>query len=115
MAFVEAGFRATRQAGFDEPTTAALYRLFASYSFGTLDIELNAYFEAPPVAAQASDTVTAATLARHLPTLAGMGQFVQNTDPLEQFTSGLELLLTAVERLVPPTDAGLHVGAQLAS
>ena len=101
------GFRATRAAGFDEQTTASIYRLLASYSFGTLDIELSSYFDAPPVAAQAADSVSAPTLAKHLPTLAEMGPYVQNSDHDEEFARGLELLLAAVEQLMAPGRAGL--------
>ena len=110
LAFVEAGFRATRAAGFDAVMTASVYRLLASYSFGALDVELNSYFDAPPVAAQAADSVSAPTLAKHLPALAEMGPYVQNSDHDEEFSRGLELLLATVDQLMSPGQPGVLTG-----
>ncbi|HYH26301.1 MAG TPA: hypothetical protein VD834_13220 [Blastococcus sp.] len=63
--------------------------------------------DAPPVATQAADSVSAPTLAEHLPTLAGMGPHVQNSNHDEEFSRGLELLLAAVEQLMSPGRAGV--------
>src|SRR3954447_537295 len=49
LAFVEAGFRAFRRAGFDDESTARCYRALAIHSMGSLDVQLRRDSDTPAV------------------------------------------------------------------
>src|SRR4051812_23355892 len=73
LAFVEAGFRAFRRAGFDDESTARCYRALAVYSMGSLDVDLGGYFGAHPMARPTEGSLDMPTLERHLPNVAAIG------------------------------------------
>jgi AcrR family transcriptional regulator len=95
LAFVEAGFRSFRRAGFDERSTARCYRALAAYSMGTLDIELGGYFS--PDASDGPPTgraeIAGATAERLLPLVTEIGPTLSAQDDAAEFEYGLELLL----------------------
>jgi TetR/AcrR family transcriptional regulator, tetracycline repressor protein len=93
LAFVEAGFRAFRRAGFDDRSTARCYRALAVYSMGSLDVELGDYFDAHPAGRPAEDSLAAPTLDRHLPNIAAIGPQLADQDDEAEFEYGLDLLL----------------------
>src|SRR3954447_6750685 len=107
LAFVEAGFRAFRRAGFDDVSTARCYRALAVYSMGTFDVELSGYFDQhprpprpapppppPPAGQPGTDSLAAPSMERHLPNLARIGPALAGQDDGTEFEYGLELLLT---------------------
>jgi AcrR family transcriptional regulator len=93
LAFVEAGFRSFRKAGFDDRSTARCYRALAVYSMGSFDVELSGYFATHP-AARDADSLAAPSLDRHLPNLARVGPVLAGQDDEAEFEYGLDLLLT---------------------
>lgn len=100
MAFVEAGFRAFRAAGFDDASTARCYRALAAYSLGSFDIELHDYFGRHPAGRPAEGSLEAPTVAKHLPNVARIGPTLADQDDAAEFEYGLELLLTGFARAV---------------
>ncbi len=96
LAFVEAGFRALRRAGFDDESIARSYRALAAYSFGTLEIELNNYYgtagEHETTAPLGS--LHAVTVSKHLPTVTEVSPILTEHDDAAEFEYGLELILT---------------------
>jgi AcrR family transcriptional regulator len=94
LAFVEAGFRALRRAGFDDRSTARCYRALAVYSMGSLDVELGRYFDAHPAGRPPDDSLTSPTVGRHLPHIAQIGPELAGQDDEAEFEYGLDLLLT---------------------
>lgn len=94
LAFVEAGFRAFRRAGFDDVSTARCYRALAVYSMGTFDVELSGYFDQHPGGHAGTDSLGAPSMERHLPNLARIGPALAGQDDGAEFEYGLELLLT---------------------
>jgi TetR/AcrR family transcriptional regulator, tetracycline repressor protein len=94
LAFVEAGFRAFRRAGFDDVSTARCYRALAVYSMGTFDVELSGYFDQHPAGHAGIDSLAAPSMERHLPNLARIGPALAGQDDGTEFEYGLELLLT---------------------
>lgn len=95
LAFVEAGFRSFRRAGFDELSTARCYRALAAYSLGTLDIELGGYFshDARTAAAPAREDIQTASTEKLLPLVTEIGPTLSAQDDAAEFDYGLELLL----------------------
>lgn len=95
LAFVEAGFRSFRRAGFDEVSTARCYRALAAYSLGTIDIELGGYFspEARAITAEARDDLEAVTSEKLLPLVTEVSPVLFDQDDAAEFEYGLELLL----------------------
>jgi AcrR family transcriptional regulator len=93
FAFVEAGFRAFRRAGFDDESTARCYRALAVYSMGSFDVELSGYFAVHPAAGPASGSLDAPTLEKHLPSVARIGPLLADQDDAAEFEYGLGLLL----------------------
>jgi AcrR family transcriptional regulator len=94
LAFVEAGFRAFRRAGFDDVSTARCYRALAVYSLGSLDVELGGYFTDHPAGRGADGPLEAPTPARHLPNVVAIGPALAGQDDADEFEYGLELLLS---------------------
>ena len=94
LAFVEAGFRSFRRAGFDELSTARCYRALAAYSLGTLDIELGGYFspETRTITSETRDMDTP-TAAKLLPLVTEITPTLLAQDDAAEFEYGLELLL----------------------
>lgn len=95
LAFVEAGFRSFRRAGFDELSTARCYRALAAYSLGTLDIELGGYFspDARAITTDGRDTIDTPTTAKLLPLVTQIAPTLLAQDDAAEFEYGLELLL----------------------
>lgn len=93
LAFVEAGFRAFRRAGFDDVSTARCYRALAAYSLGTLDVELGGYFVDHPAARADGGPLEAPTPERHVPNVVAIGPALAGQDDAAEFEYGLELLL----------------------
>lgn len=93
FAFVEAGFRAFRHAGFDDESTARCYRALAVYSMGSFDVELSRYFAIHPAGGPASGSLDAPTLEKHLPSVARIGPLLAGQDDADEFEYGLGLLL----------------------
>jgi AcrR family transcriptional regulator len=95
LAFVEAGFRSFRRAGFDELSTARCYRALAAYSLGTLDVELGGYFspEARAITLPAGDQLGGSSPERLLPLVVEIGPTLAGQDDAAEFEYGLELLL----------------------
>lgn len=95
LAFVEAGFRSFRRAGFDALSTARCYRALAAYSLGTLDIELGGYFspETRIVSPSPRDDIQAPGAERLLPLVTEIGPTLGAQDDTAEFEYGLELLL----------------------
>ncbi len=93
LAFVEAGFRALRRAGFDDVAIARSYSTLAAYSFGTLTTEVNNYFAGHPAVQPRPGSLDAATMARLLPNLTQVGPTLAAQDPEKQFEYGLRLIL----------------------
>lgn len=91
LAFVEAGFRSFRRAGFDDLNTARCYRALASYSIGSLENELNGYFTDRPAAE--ADALAEPSLSRHLPLVTEIGPVLAAQDDAAEFEYGLELML----------------------
>lgn len=95
LAFVEAGFRSFRRAGFDDQSTARCYRALAAYSLGTLDIELGGYFGpdsgADPAGESAAIDVPSAS--KLLPLVTEIAPTLTAQDDAAEFEYGLELLL----------------------
>jgi AcrR family transcriptional regulator len=94
LAFVEAGFRAFRKAGFDERSTARCYRALAVYSMGSFDVEQSGYFTAHPAGRSGADSLAEPSMERHLPNVARIGPALAGQDDEAEFAYGLELLLT---------------------
>lgn len=94
LAFVEAGFRAFRRAGFDDRSTARCYRALAVYSIGSFAVEASDYFAVHPAARPAEGSLDAPTLERHLPNVAAIGPALADQDDAAEFEYGLELLLS---------------------
>jgi TetR/AcrR family transcriptional regulator, tetracycline repressor protein len=101
LAFVEAGFRALRRAGFDDESTARCYRALAVYSMGSLDVELGGYFDGHPASRSAGDSLDAPTLEKHLPNLARIGPRLAGQDDGAEFEYGLDLLLDGFAGQMP--------------
>jgi AcrR family transcriptional regulator len=101
LAFVEAGFRSFRAAGFDPRSTAQAYRALVAYSLGTQEIELRDYFGAHPVAGAPADSLDSATVSRLLPTVEEVGPELANSDPEQEFEHGLNVVLAGLEALLP--------------
>jgi TetR/AcrR family transcriptional regulator, tetracycline repressor protein len=93
LAFVEAGFRSFRKAGFDDRSTARCYRALAVYSMGSFDVELSGYFGAHPAALEDPDSLAAPSVGRHLPNLTRVGPELAGQDDEAEFEYGLDLLL----------------------
>lgn len=95
LAFVEAGFRSFRRAGFDELSTARCYRALAAYSLGTLDIELGGYFspETRTITSETRDSMDTPTAAKLLPLVTEITPTLLAQDDAAEFEYGLELLL----------------------
>ena len=95
LAFVEAGFRCFRRAGFDDVSTERCYRALAAYSLGTLDIELGGYFapEAREITRPEPGDIGAANIGKLLPHVTAIGPTLQAQDDAAEFEYGLELLL----------------------
>lgn len=95
FAFVEAGFRSFRRAGFDELSTARCYRALAAYSLGTLDVELGGYFlpEARAITPSTHDSMESASAEKLLPLVTAIGPTLAAQDDAAEFEYGLELLL----------------------
>ena len=100
LAFVEAGFRAFRRAGFDDVSTARCYRALAVYSLGSFDIELHDYFGRHPAGSAAAGSLEVPTMAKHLPHVARIGPTLGGQDDAAEFEYGLDLLLTGFARTV---------------
>lgn len=101
LAFVEAGFRSFRTAGFDPKTTAQAYRTLVAYSLGTAQIELGDYFATHPAADAAPASLDHVTTGRLLPTVAEVGPELAGQDPENEFETGLDIVLTGLEALLP--------------
>ena len=97
LAFVEAGFRAFRRAGFNDAAIARSYSALAAYSFGTLSLEVREYFAKHPAVQQSTDTLDAASMARLLPQITRLGPTLAAQDPTAQFEYGLDLILAGFE------------------
>lgn len=95
LAFVEAGFRSFRRAGFDEVSTARCYRALAAYSLGTIDVELGGYFspDAREITADGRDDMDTVTAAKVLPLVTEVSPLLFAQDDAAEFEYGLELLL----------------------
>lgn len=93
LAFVEAGFRAFRRAGFDDLSTARCYRALAAYSIGSLENELHEYFTRHPASGE-SGSLDEITLSKHLPHVAQIGPALAGQDDAAEFEYGLNLMLT---------------------
>ncbi len=95
LAFVEAGFRSFRRAGFDELSTARCYRALAAYSLGTIDIEVGGYFapEARVITPANRDSIGAPSVDKLLPLVTAIGPSLAAQDDAAEFEYGLELLL----------------------
>lgn len=95
LAFVEAGFRSFRRAGFDERSTARCYRALAAYSMGTLDIELGGYFSAQTRGTAPIERADIAepTAAKLLPQVSEIAPTLSAQDDAAEFEYGLELML----------------------
>ncbi|GAA4188683.1 TetR/AcrR family transcriptional regulator C-terminal domain-containing protein [Microbacterium oryzae] len=95
LAFVEAGFRCFRRAGFDALSTARCYRALAAYSLGTIDVELGGYFgaEARRITPPARESIDELSAARLLPLVTEIGPTLNGQDDTAEFEYGLELLL----------------------
>ncbi len=95
LAFVEAGFRCFRRAGFDALSTARCYRALAAYSLGTLDIEVGGYFSADARAASPTSRaeIAAPSVEKLLPLVTEIGPTLSAQDDAAEFEYGLELLL----------------------
>lgn len=95
LAFVEAGFRSFRRAGFDELSTARCYRALAAYSLGTLDIEFGGYFapEARAITPSSHDSIGSPSAEKLLPLVTEIGPTLAAQDDAAEFEYGLELLL----------------------
>ena len=95
LAFVEAGFRSFRRAGFDALSTARCYRALAAYSLGTLDIEVGGYFspEARAITPPIRDSMQHASAEKLLPLVTEIGPTLAGQDDAAEFEYGLELLL----------------------
>lgn len=102
LAFVEAGFRALRRAGFDDASTARCYRALAAYSIGSLQIELGKYFSMHPATSAPSDSLDAATVSKHLPIVLEIGSTLAGQDDESEFRFGLELMLAGFGEIAPP-------------
>lgn len=98
LAFVEAGFRALRRAGFDDVSTARCYRALAVYSLGSFDVERTGYFAVHPGGRPVAATLDSPTLERHLPLLAEIGPALAGQDDAAEFEYGLDLLLAGFAR-----------------
>lgn len=94
LAFVEAGFRALRRAGFDDRSAARCYRALVVYSLGSFDVERNDYFGMHPAGRPADGSMDFPTVERHLPLLAEVGPELAGQDDAAEFEYGLNLLLT---------------------
>jgi AcrR family transcriptional regulator len=101
LAFVEAGFRAFRAAGFDPAATAMAYRILAAYSLGSQQIELTDYFAAHPAAKEPDGSLDAGSRHRFLPTVEEVGPHLAVADSAQDFERGLKLLVTGLARLLP--------------
>lgn len=104
LAFVEAGFRAFRRAGFDDVSTARCYRALAAYSLGALDVELRRYFAGHPLGPADDTPLEGPTAARHLPTLVAVRPALAGQDDAAEFEYGLELLLSGFATAVGAPD-----------
>lgn len=95
LAFVEAGFRSFRRAGFDELSTARCYRALASYSLGTLDVELGGYFQPDrrTIVVSPREDLGAPNVEKLLPLVTAIGPVLGQQDDAAEFEYGLELLL----------------------
>lgn len=95
LAFVEAGFRSFRRAGFDPLSTARCYRALAAYSLGMLDVELEGYFdpEARTITGDARGGMDAVSAERVLPLVTEISPLLMQQDDEAEFQYGLELLL----------------------
>jgi AcrR family transcriptional regulator len=101
LAFVEAGFRAFRRAGFDDASIARSYSALAAYSFGTLAVEVNRYFAVHPAVRQNAESLDAASMSRLLPNITQVGPTLAAQDDTAQFEYGLQLILTGFEQTTP--------------
>jgi AcrR family transcriptional regulator len=101
LAFVEAGFRSFRAAGFDPKSTAQAYRTLVAYSLGTQEIEATDYFAAHPAAAGPAGSLDQPSAGRLLPTVEEVGPELANQDPEQQFEYGLNVVLAGLEALLP--------------
>jgi TetR/AcrR family transcriptional regulator, tetracycline repressor protein len=106
LAFVEAGFRSFRRAGFDDASTARCYRALAVYSMGSFDVELSDYFDQHPAGRSGSDSLAAPSMDRHLPNIARIGPALAGQDDEAEFEYGLELLLTGFAASMGAADPG---------
>jgi len=94
LAFVEAGFRSFRRAGFDALSTARCYRALAAYSLGTLDVELGGYFAPERRAITVGhDKLDDSSPDKLLPLVTEIGPTLAAQDDAAEFDYGLELLL----------------------
>jgi AcrR family transcriptional regulator len=100
LAFVEAGFRSFRAAGFNPTVTAQAYRTLVAYSLGAAQIELGDYFAAHPATA-GPDSMDQVSTGRLLPTIEEVGPELANQDPEDEFEYGLTLVLAGLEALLP--------------
>jgi AcrR family transcriptional regulator len=103
LAFVEAGFRALRRAGFDDVSTARCYRALAVYSMGSFDVELGGYFAVHPAARPTLGLLDAPTLEKHLPSVARIGPLLADQDDAAEFEYGLDLLLAGFAASTSPS------------
>jgi AcrR family transcriptional regulator len=101
LAFIEAGFRSFRTAGFTPRSTAQAYRTLVAYSLGTQEIELRDYFGAHPAAGSPAGSLDQPTAGRLLPTVEEVGPELATSDPEQEFEYGLNVVLNGLEALLP--------------
>jgi hypothetical protein len=99
LAFVEAGFRAFRAAGFDPAATAAAYRILAAYSLGSQQIELTGYFAAHPAAREPDGSLGAGSPHRLLPTIKEVAPHLAVGDSAQDF-AGTTLSVVSSSRSI---------------
>ncbi|MFC3991158.1 TetR/AcrR family transcriptional regulator [Actinoplanes siamensis] len=101
LAFVEAGFRSFRAAGFSPSSTATAYRILVGYSLGTQDVELGGYFATHPATRSPNGSLDQPSTDRILPTVAEIGPLLAAGDPDQEFEHGLDIVLTGIEAILP--------------
>ncbi|MGC9665815.1 TetR/AcrR family transcriptional regulator [Planosporangium sp. 12N6] len=104
LAFVEAGFRSFRAAGFDARATAQAYRTLVAYSLGTTQIELGKYFTVHPAAHTQPESLDQLSTGRLLPAVTEVGPELARQDPDNEFEAGLEVVLAGLAALLPTAD-----------
>ncbi len=98
---VEMGLEALRRAGFDEETSAHVYRMLAGYVIGYVSLELGGFFGRYSTATQ--EPGFDFEMLSRLPRIVEIAPYLLQWDPDAEFEIGIDLILSGVKTRIERT------------